>query len=77
MHIGAILFALAALGHDVASEQAPQQVLGNGHTRTPFQRGGKLELEQFIEDTMREWRIPGLAVAIINGNSTWAKVGGS
>ncbi|KAK5659093.1 hypothetical protein OQA88_1183 [Cercophora sp. LCS_1] len=30
-------------------------------------------LEQFIEDTLRKWKTPGLAVAIVEGTSTWTK----
>jgi hypothetical protein len=32
------------------------------------------DLEIFIEDKMKEWQAPGMAVAILDGNSTWMKV---
>lgn len=31
-------------------------------------------LEDYIEGAMKKWHAPGMAVAIINGNETWAKV---
>lgn len=31
-------------------------------------------LEDYIEGSMEKWHAPGMAVAIINGNATWAKV---
>lgn len=31
-------------------------------------------LEDYIEVAMKKWHAPGMAVAIINGNETWAKV---
>lgn len=37
----------------------------------PLSRG----LDQYIQETIKEWHAPGLAVAVIRGNDTWAKVG--
>ncbi|KAK8122751.1 hypothetical protein PG984_011421 [Apiospora sp. TS-2023a] len=31
------------------------------------------ELESYIHDVMGRWKAPGMAVAIVNGNETWAK----
>lgn len=31
-------------------------------------------LEEYIKGAMEKWHAPGMAVAIINGNETWAKV---
>lgn len=31
-------------------------------------------LEEYIEGAMEKWHAPGMAVAIINGSETWAKV---
>ncbi|KAG8168676.1 hypothetical protein KVR01_001425 [Diaporthe batatas] len=31
------------------------------------------DLEEYIEGTMKKWHAPGMAVAVINGNATWAK----
>lgn len=33
------------------------------------------ELEAYIQDVMERWHAPGVAVAIIKGENTWAKVG--
>lgn len=30
--------------------------------------------EDFIVDAMKEWNLPGLSIAIVDGNKTWAKV---
>lgn len=32
------------------------------------------DLVEYIEDAMKKWHAPGMAVAIINGNVTWAEV---
>jgi len=31
-------------------------------------------LEYFIQQKMKKWHVPGLAIGIIDGNSTWFKV---
>lgn len=31
-------------------------------------------LETYIEHLMEKWHVPGLAIAIVDGNKTWAKV---
>lgn len=30
--------------------------------------------ETYIQDQMKEWHVPGLAIALIEGNKTWTKV---
>lgn len=40
--------------------------------RLPFSTA---ELEEYIGDVMDRWHAPGMAVAVINGEETWAKVG--
>jgi len=32
------------------------------------------ELEAYVEGMMKKWHVPGLAIAIIDGNKTWVKV---
>ena len=64
--------ALALLGCCVATEPL-QQVLDDG-PGTPPAPFGDGRLEEFIHDALREWKTPGLAVAIVDGNSTWVKV---
>lgn len=34
-------------------------------------------LEEYIEDVMDRWHAPGMAVAVINGEDTWAKASNS
>lgn len=50
------------LGH--ADNEASQDAL-------PFSTS---DLVEYIEGTMKKWHAPGMAVAIINGNVTWAEV---
>jgi len=64
--------ALGLLGCCVAAEPL-QQVLGDG-PGTPPAPFGDGTLEEFIKNALREWKTPGLAVAIVDGNSTWVKV---
>lgn len=30
--------------------------------------------EAYVEDVMEKWHTPGLAISIVNGDETWAKV---
>lgn len=32
------------------------------------------ELEVYIDEIMQRWHVPGLSVAVVQGNETWAKV---
>jgi len=50
------------LGH--ADNEASEDVL-------PFSTS---DLVEYIEGSMEKWHAPGMAVAIINGNVTWAEV---
>ncbi|KAJ0120161.1 hypothetical protein J7T55_001017 [Diaporthe amygdali] len=57
------------------AESPPQQPLvhtdnGGSTDRLPFSISA---LEDYIEEAMERWHAPGMAVAIINGNDTWAK----
>lgn len=59
-----------------AQESPPQQPLGLFDDEAsagglPFSTSA---LEEYIEGAMEKWHAPGMAVAIINGNKTWAKV---
>lgn len=45
-----------------------------GEAVDPFAAGS--ELNQYIDDLMERWHIPGLAVAVVDGDDTWAKVDG-
>lgn len=62
--------ALAAPG------SPPQQPIGHVDSEAsknglPFSTSA---LEEYIEGAMEKWHAPGMAVAIVNGNKTWAKV---
>jgi hypothetical protein len=62
-----------AFGHCVclASCEGLQQVLADGESE-PFIK--QENLEQFILQMLQEWKTPGLALAILNGTSTWTRV---
>lgn len=80
-----IFAVLAVAGATVAAvpepwEQRPlpAQQAGDDHAQDastsyegPF---STTELEEYIEDVMERWHTPGMAVAIIKGESTWTKV---
>lgn len=65
-----VCLALAAPG---SSTQQPLGHANNGASTDglPFSTSA---LEEYIEAAMENWHAPGMAVAIINGNETWAKV---
>ena len=65
----ALLFGV--IGCCVALGQ-PQQVLDDEQARHATWPDGKLE--RFIHDTLKDWKTPGLAVAVVDGTSTWTKV---
>ncbi|KAK1622174.1 beta-lactamase/transpeptidase-like protein, partial [Colletotrichum phormii] len=61
--------ATHALGQDTA-----QQPLHNeDHTIEDVPRVVSKDLDDFIERIREEWHAPGLAVAIVDENNTWAK----
>ncbi|KAK1757921.1 beta-lactamase/transpeptidase-like protein [Echria macrotheca] len=47
--------------------------LQGGQQQTSPETVATAGLEQFIFQTMEEWHVPGLAVAVIDGKSSWAK----
>lgn len=76
----AILLLSTVAYSTVAVPDSPtQQPLGqvdNGPSANglPFATSA---LEKYIEGAMEKWHAPGVAVAIVNGNETWAKVSSS
>lgn len=57
-------------------EWSSQQPLGHVDSQAsedalPFSTS---DLVEYIEGAMKKWHAPGMAVAIINGNVTWAEV---
>ena len=33
-----------------------------------------LQFDELVRKNMEEWKVPGLSIAIVDGNQTWAKV---
>lgn len=52
--------------------EAPDGGFGKDAGGLPFSTA---KLEAYIEDVMERWHAAGLAISVINGNETWAKVG--
>jgi hypothetical protein len=52
-----------------ATALASQKVLGNKPS-SPLD--GKFE--QFAIETLHEWHVPGIAIAVVDGKDTWAAV---
>ena len=65
----ALLLAAGCRGQD-----AQQPLHAEGSSFGPWKDKEMKDLENFIEDKMKEWHVPGMAVAIVDGNSTWMKV---
>lgn len=70
-----VLYALV-FSAVATAESPPQQPLvhtdnGGSTDGLPFSISA---LEDYIHEAMERWHAPGMAVAIINGNDTWAKV---
>lgn len=64
------LWVAQALGQDTA-----QSPLHDGvRTIGDVPRVVSKDLDEFIERIREEWHAPGLAVAIVDRNNTWAKV---
>lgn len=64
------LWVAQALGQDTA--QSPLH--NEDQTIGDVPRVVSKDLDEFIERIREEWHAPGLAVAIVDGNNTWAKV---
>lgn len=70
-----LLSAILICSAVAALEPPPQQPLGHVDNEEftgglPFSTSA---LEEYIGGAMEKWHAPGMAVAIINGNETWAK----
>lgn len=78
LFVAALALCAAALLQVPSQQQpfaAPLYDAGHGDgpqsSSLPF---STTAFEEYVEDVMERWHAPGLAVAVINGNSTWAKV---
>lgn len=70
--------AVGAAGAAVGGEQTPlrdgldaAEITAYGHDAIPI---ADEAFEKYIEKQMGTWHVPGLAIALIEGNKTWAKV---
>ena len=59
--------ALLCLSH--AEQQNPQKPLTDSPS-APFD----FEFDTLVQDTLKHLHVPGLSIAVINGNQTYAKV---
>lgn len=79
--IEAILFSFLVCSAVAAPDLPPQKPLGHMHGDKQASTDGlpfsTSALEEYIEAAMKRWHAPGMAVAVINGDETWAKVSDS
>lgn len=59
-----------------AGEQQKLAPLGASEDDMYFAPEGVVapNLEDYVGAIMKEWHVPGMAIAVINGNETWSKV---
>lgn len=74
--VGYLLASALVCSTSAVPEYLSQQPLGHDDNEAlkaglPFSTSA---LEKYIESSMKKWHALGMAVAIINGNETWAKV---
>lgn len=67
--VAAMAVVQALLGHVAAAPASAPIEVANGHVEmvTPA-------FEQFVQEQMDKWHVPGAAISIIDGDNTWAKV---
>ncbi|WDK21193.1 penicillin-binding [Colletotrichum graminicola] len=66
--------AVLLLGSRASAADAQQIPLRqNDPSRNSYPRAVSPELDTYIEGIMEDWHAPGLTVAIIDGDKTWAK----
>lgn len=53
-----------------AGASGTQAILNDVSTYSPLDASA----DQYVEGLMKEWHTPGLAIAVIHENNTWAKV---
>lgn len=69
---GSALVCLAFAAPEISSQHPLGHDDGDASENAlPFSTS---DLESYIEGTMKKWHAPGMAVAIVNSNATWAKV---
>lgn len=40
----------------------------------PIQSPLNAEFEKFVHETLQKWHVPGMAIAVVDGEHTWAEV---
>jgi hypothetical protein len=78
-HFPTLLFAFCVAAHlshlTLASSSHPSQsFLGNLDAQVADNTPLHPSFDAFIDDLMKDWHIPGLAIAVVHENKTWSKV---
>ncbi|KAK2001911.1 beta-lactamase-domain-containing protein, partial [Colletotrichum falcatum] len=70
-----LAFAVLLLGSRASATDAQQQhpLLQDGPSRESHPRVVSPGLDAYIEGLMEQWHVPGLAIAIVDGDKTWEK----
>ena len=42
----------------------------DGHNASPFTK----DFDTLVEELLEEWHVPGIAIAVVDGDETWTKV---
>ncbi|TDZ48393.1 Penicillin-binding protein 4 [Colletotrichum trifolii] len=67
------LVAVPLLATLLVARDEAQQPLASGQLGDDETRAISYDRDQYIEKIMKDWHVPGLAVAVVNGNDTWSK----
>jgi len=62
--------ASAVFHSQAAASSASQKPMGGGKPPSPFTD----EFEALVRENLERWHVPGLAVAVVDGDDTWAEV---
>ncbi|OHW99667.1 penicillin-binding protein [Colletotrichum incanum] len=74
MNLKLLSYAMLLHGSCASANDAQQILLKNNDRSRDHPRVVSPDLDAYIQDIMQEWHAPGLAVAIVDGDKTWAKV---
>ncbi len=58
----------------MAAEQPPSgasRVPVDGQNASPFTK----DFDALVKELLEEWHVPGIAIAVVDGDETWSKVG--
>lgn len=78
-HFPTLPFAFHVAAHllrlTLASSSHPSQsFLGNLDAQVADNTPFHASFDSFVDDLMKDWHIPGLAIAVVHENKTWSKV---